>query len=77
GIPLPRLKLAGSIKLASRLTIPPEHTPAMQDCLPVDSPLIRGLHRQAIVQAVLTNTFHGNLRIRQRLVTEALANRLE
>jgi len=47
----------------------------MPDCLPTDTPFDHGLRRPAIVRAVLTDIFHGNLRAGQRLVTETLANR--
>ena len=47
----------------------------MPDCPPAETPFDHGLRRQAIVRAVLTDIFHGNLRAEQRLVTEALANR--
>jgi DNA-binding GntR family transcriptional regulator len=47
----------------------------MPDCPAADSSFDHGLRRPAIVRAVLTDIFHGNLRAGQRLVTESLANR--
>lgn len=47
----------------------------MQDCSSVEAPFDHGLRRPAIVRAILTEIFHGNLRAGQRLVTESLASR--
>jgi DNA-binding GntR family transcriptional regulator len=47
----------------------------MPDCPTTETPFDHGLRRQAIVRAVLTDIFHGNLRAGQRLVTETLATR--
>lgn len=47
----------------------------MQDCSSLEAPFDHGLRRPAIVRAVLTDIFHGNLRAGQRLVTESLAIR--
>jgi DNA-binding GntR family transcriptional regulator len=47
----------------------------MPNCPPAESSFDHGLRRPAIVRAVLTDIFHGNLRAGQRLVTESLANR--
>jgi DNA-binding GntR family transcriptional regulator len=47
----------------------------MPDCPSLETPFDHGLRRPAIVRAVLTDIFHGNLRAGQRLVTETLANR--
>jgi DNA-binding GntR family transcriptional regulator len=47
----------------------------MSECVPTDTSFDHGLRRPAIVRAVLTDIFHGNLRAGQRLVTESLANR--
>jgi DNA-binding GntR family transcriptional regulator len=47
----------------------------MPDCPTTETPFDHGLRRQAIVRAVLTDIFHGNLRAGQRLVTESLATR--
>lgn len=47
----------------------------MPECPAPDTPFDHGLRRQSVVQAVLTDIFHGHLRAGQRLVTDALANR--
>lgn len=47
----------------------------MSECAPTDTSFDHGLRRPAIVRAVLTDIFHGNLRAGQRLVTESLAIR--
>ena len=47
----------------------------MQDCPSVETPFDHGPRRQAIVRAILTDIFQGNLHAGQRLVTDSLAVR--